>query len=279
MLIKKVFKTDVDALTRRQDFDVDKETGVVDLGLMPTKIKSCQTDDRLTIKVEFEKFILNVNTLELKSTVVEEDYSDYEKQILTNKYECVCENCRHGHLMFNTNPKCKLYQMYLKLCAEKDFYPDKTLSQCKSKPSLMDITKIKIHANEMFENKGCEQYSCQYIELPIDVEHIDDTDRSGDYRAKLVKIRPCSKEMNKTYLGILINEWYPLDVSASYKRDKKKLELFFNTNPAIYVPELNRIIFGAESYWGRIKDEKDLKDISNDEIENLWYNKMLRKAW
>ena len=84
MLIKKVFKTDVDALTRRQDFDVDKETGVVDLGLMPTKIKSCQTDDRLTIKVEFEKFILNVNTLELKSTVVEENYSDYEKQILTN---------------------------------------------------------------------------------------------------------------------------------------------------------------------------------------------------
>lgn len=233
MLIKEVFKTDVDALTRRQDFDVDKETGVVDLGLLPTKIKSCQTDDRLTIKVEFKKFKLNVNTLELKSTAVEEDYSSYEKQILTNKYECVCENCRHGHLTFNTNPKCKLYQMYLKLCAEKDFYPDKPLSQCESKPSLMDI----------------------------------------------VKIRPCDKKINKTYLGILINEWYPLDVSILYKRNEKKLKLFFDSNPAIYVPELNRIIFGAESYWGRIEDEKDLKEISNDEIENLWYNKMLKNAW
>ena len=45
-------------------------------------------------------------------------------------------------------------------------------------------------------------------------------------------------------------------------------------NPAIFVPELGKIIFGMESWWGRIKSEEELKDITDGDIENVWHVKM-----
>lgn len=37
-----------------------------------------------------------------------------------------------------------------------------------------------------------------------------------------------------------------------------------------------KIIFGMESWWSRIKSEKELMDITNDDIEDVWYVKMLK---
>ena len=40
------------------------------------------------------------------------------------------------------------------------------------------------------------------------------------------------------------------------------------------MPELGKIIFGMESWWGRIKSEEELKDITDGDIENVWHVKM-----
>ena len=48
------------------------------------------------------------------------------------------------------------------------------------------------------------------------------------------------------------------------------------TNPAIYVFDLQRIIFGAESWWSIIENQEELKDITDDDINNQWYVKALK---
>jgi len=48
-------------------------------------------------------------------------------------------------------------------------------------------------------------------------------------------------------------------------------------NPAIFVFDLNEIIFGYESWWGVIESEKQLKEITNDVIDNVWYVKALKQ--
>ena len=51
------------------------------------------------------------------------------------------------------------------------------------------------------------------------------------------------------------------------------------TNPAIYVFDLQRIIFGAESWWGIIENPEELKDITDDDINNIWYVKALKAMY
>lgn len=91
----------------------------------------------------------------------------------------------------------------------------------------------------------------------------------------LVKIRPCGKEYeNKTYLGFLIGD---VALGSSLSIDDEKIQLVFcGYNPCIFVPELNKVIYGYESWWGKIENEDDLKDITNDDIDNTWYVKLLK---
>lgn len=92
----------------------------------------------------------------------------------------------------------------------------------------------------------------------------------------LVKIRPCGEEYgNKTYLGFLIGE---IAVGSSVTIFDDKIQLNFSGhNPAIFVPELGKVIYGYESWWGQIKSEDELKQITNEDIDNVWYVKLMRK--
>lgn len=45
-------------------------------------------------------------------------------------------------------------------------------------------------------------------------------------------------------------------------------------NPAMLVPQLNKIIYGCGSWWHRIKSEKELREITDGDINNTWYVKM-----
>lgn len=49
------------------------------------------------------------------------------------------------------------------------------------------------------------------------------------------------------------------------------------TNPAIYVFDLKKVIFGAQSWWSVIENEDELRDITKDEINNTWYVKMFKE--
>ena len=47
------------------------------------------------------------------------------------------------------------------------------------------------------------------------------------------------------------------------------------TNPAMFVPELKKIIWGCGSWWSKIKSEGDLKQITDEDIKNTWYVKLV----
>jgi len=87
----------------------------------------------------------------------------------------------------------------------------------------------------------------------------------------IVAIRPCSKEYDgKTFVGILLGD-IPIHLMASYRPSTKVLSIFAKGNPAIFVPDLKKVIFGCESWWGKIKDENHLRKITDDDIKNTWY--------
>lgn len=96
----------------------------------------------------------------------------------------------------------------------------------------------------------------------------------GDF----VSVRPCGKEYkDKTYLGVLLGD-ISLNLLAQFNKEKGVLTLGYGRhNPAIFVPDLNKIIYGCESWWGVIENEKDLRQITNIDIENIWYVKALKE--
>lgn len=89
----------------------------------------------------------------------------------------------------------------------------------------------------------------------------------------LVLIRPVDKKYNnKTFLGFHIGD-AALSSTIGISEDKIQCNFSFY-NPAIYVPELNTVIYGMESWWGSIKSEEDFKKITDQDIDNTWYVKL-----
>ena len=91
-----------------------------------------------------------------------------------------------------------------------------------------------------------------------------------------VSIKPCAEEYKgKTYLGLYLGD-LPWMSNVSYNEDEKILNVGVIHNPAIYVFSLKKIIFGAESWWCKIDSSEDMKDISEEDINNTWYVKLLK---
>lgn len=79
-----------------------------------------------------------------------------------------------------------------------------------------------------------------------------------------VSVRPCGDEFKgKTYLGIFVGD---VAIDATLRLH----------NPCMWVPDLSRYIFGCESWWGVINNEDELKEITDADIENVWYVRALR---
>lgn len=92
-----------------------------------------------------------------------------------------------------------------------------------------------------------------------------------------VAVRPCAKEHEgRTFLGILIGR-FALCAVGRYDREAEILHLSYSHhNPTIYVPDLGKVVFGIESWWSEIKGPEDLRQITNADIENVWYVRVLR---
>ena len=129
------------------------------------------------------------------------------------------------------------------------------------------------------ENYKCDKYKSRYIEYPITVSKInygENFNRAGRYTGKFVSVRPCAKEYGgKTYLGLYLGD-LPFDHYVTHNSETKELNVGVSLNPANFIFELNKIIYGCESWWGVIESEEELKEITKDDINNIWYVKALK---
>ena len=102
---------------------------------------------------------------------------------------------------------------------------------------------------------------------PVDVGH-------------MVSIRPLPImdvcDGKTTYLGIYLGEMAVENIIALHKKEGI-LVIQPHMNPAIFVPDLNRIIYGYESWWGEIESEEKLRTITDEDIQNIWYVKALKE--
>jgi hypothetical protein len=117
------------------------------------------------------------------------------------------------------------------------------------------------------------------IEYPIEVSKIklyalpNLSDKVGSW----VSVRPVGEEYGgKTFLGIYLGD-LPSYASESYNIVTKEVEVLLSKNPAIYVPDLKKVIRGYESWWGVIDSPEKLQKITDKDIENVWYVKALKE--
>jgi hypothetical protein len=151
-----------------------------------------------------------------------------------------------------------------------------------------DIYKLSLEAPEA--EKVCEDHLAEMLgeipfwpslEYPIEVSGInmvEDTRLTSSRKGTplLVAVRPVDTG-SRTYVGIYVGN-LPLGYGAHYHPESKVLSLeATHHNPAIIVPELKRIVMGCESWWGPIKTEADLQQITDKDIGNVWYVQALRK--
>lgn len=100
----------------------------------------------------------------------------------------------------------------------------------------------------------------------------------GKSPGSFVVVRSCRKEHgDKTRLGLLIG-YVPIHADVEFDRETKRLK--FNVtgdNPAIFIFDFNEVVLGCESWWGPIEDETQLREITNGDIQNVWYVKALKQ--
>ena len=130
------------------------------------------------------------------------------------------------------------------------------------------------------ECESCQRFDSKFIEYPLTIQGIEnrkiDTRGLGHECGCLCEISPCAEEYEgKSYLGIYLGD-LPISIHSSHNRKTGILTNSTMNNPAIFVPELKKIIYGCESFWREINSIEDFEGISNEEIENTWYVKMLK---
>ena len=116
------------------------------------------------------------------------------------------------------------------------------------------------------------------IQFPITVNSVEVRKPYSLHKVGgLAKVRPCGDEYaGKTYLGIFLGD-LPDGAYATYNEESGVITVGCSGNPAIFVPELNKIIWGCESWWSRIESQDAFKEISDADIQNTWYVKMLHE--
>lgn len=170
-----------------------------------------------------------------------------------------CNTCKHG-MLFGNCKELNNNEEFQNILKENKFFNGKEYS---------------------FKEKFiCDNYKSRYIEYPIEVSKINRAKTHENYPdnrvGKLVKIRPCGEEYeNKTYLGLFLGE-LPISNHVSYSENEKELKVGFISNPAIFVFELNKIIYGNESWWGIIDSPEELNEITDKDINDVWYVKLMK---
>lgn len=92
-----------------------------------------------------------------------------------------------------------------------------------------------------------------------------------------VRVRIVGEE--GTHLGVYLGDFVCSDGGAfmAYHKPTEEIRIPLRTNPAIFVPALRRVVWGAESWWAPVKDPDDLeRAITDADIAGQPYVQMLR---
>lgn len=92
---------------------------------------------------------------------------------------------------------------------------------------------------------------------------------------QLVSVRPTSDNPDgKSYIGFLIGS-VATGTSLSVTDNEVIIENGGHS-PAMYVPELGKLVYGYESWWSTIESEDQFREITDDDISSQWYVKLFR---
>lgn len=158
-------------------------------------------------------------------------------------------------------------------------------SVCKKEQKDFSNIPDDKYEEEIEKQIDCNEFESKYIEYPLEISGIDFPKDKGirteTYNGKcgqLVKVRPCNEKYGgRTYLGIFLGD-ADIGFHVSHNTQSKELSIIRHYNPAIFVPELKEIIYGAGSWWGKINSEEELKEITDEDINDVWYVKMLQNS-
>ena len=128
-------------------------------------------------------------------------------------------------------------------------------------------------ADFMADNKVGSDIEFPLVEVSaIEFKRKNRLDTSSNVGA-WVAVRPASG--TETYLGVYLGDFI-VECFPSYNLKNKKISLFPHSNPAMWVPDLNRVVWGYESWWRVIKSPESLRQITDGDIHNVWYVKALK---
>lgn len=144
------------------------------------------------------------------------------------------------------------------------------------------LSDDKIVQTDEAKCENCPNFKSRYIEFPITVNTLElaPLKYNDSWHCKvgtMVAVRPCGEEYGKkTYLGFYLGD-LPIQMTARFNEKDGALKCGTLDNPAMFVPELGKIIWGCGSWWHEIKSEKDLEQITDADINNTWYVQLAKK--
>jgi hypothetical protein len=171
--------------------------------------------------------------------------------------------------------------------------PQEELAEIRQQIEALEARRRSIYERSLSapeEEKVCADWMAEslaqsfsgFIEYPVTIHGIAHEDRPLLERGMRpigipVAVRPCNEACKgKTYLGLLLGD---LATSVSVSLHTRTGILTVGPgrhNPAIFVPDLGRIVYGMESWWGPIKSADDLRQITDADIDSVWYVQMLK---
>lgn len=151
-------------------------------------------------------------------------------------------------------------------------FHDFTRKVCRNEKRNIDESEIV--SDETCES--CDFFESRYIQYPLTINDIETVPIINDCECCLCEIKPCNEKYeDKSFIGIFFG-YLPIMINSSYNKKTGILTNYPVNNPAIFVPELNKIIYGCESFWRKIEKVEDFEGITQEDIENTWYIKLLK---